>query len=131
MIDGSMIIDGIVIALLAATIFYAFRLERKLEALRGAQTAFADTIRELNGAALRAEAGIQGMKAAAASSGQALDDRIKRARGVSDELAMLVQAGQRMAQRTEAVRAAPQPAPRQPSPSRAASDALRAIGAMR
>lgn len=128
--DGSLIIDGIVIALLAATIFYAYRLERKLEGLRSAQAAFADVIRELNTAALRAELGIQGLKLAAELSGQVLDDRIKRARGASEDLTRLLLAGQKLTQPREPARTAPQAAPR-PSPNKAANDALRAIGAMR
>lgn len=127
--DGSTIIDGVVIALLAATIFYAYRLERKLDGLRNAQAAFADVIRELNTAAVRAESGIQGLKSAAESSGQVLDERIKRARNASDELALLLKAGQRAAQTADAVRVAPQPAHR-PQATKA-GEALRAIGAMR
>jgi len=111
--DAGLIINAVVIALLAATIFYAFRLERRLSNLRNAQAALADVIRDLNAAAARAEAGIQGLKFTAESSGQALDDRIKRARSVSDELALLLQAGQRSAQRLDAGRPiAPSAAPR-------------------
>src|SRR6185295_17059785 len=69
--DAGLIINAVVIALLAATIFYAFRLERRLSSLRNAQAALADVIRELNAAAARAEAGIQGLKFTAESSGQA------------------------------------------------------------
>ena len=88
--DASLVINAIVIALLAATIFYAFRLERRLASVRNAQEALASVIRDLNTAAARAEAGIQGLKATAESSGQMLDDRIKRARSVSDEGTPLV-----------------------------------------
>lgn len=108
--DTSFIIDAVVIALLAATIFYAFRLERKLDNMRKAQSALVDVIRDLNTAAARAESGIQGLKAAALSSGQTLEEHIKRARSLSHELALLVQAGQRFSQKAEAPRpAAPRP----------------------
>lgn len=127
--DAALIINGIVIVLLAATIFYAFRLERRLEAVRNTQSALADVIRELNSATARAEAGLRGLKLAAESSGQALDDRIKRARSVGDELGMLLQAGQRLAQKIDAARPAPSAAPRPQTP--AAGQALRAFGATR
>lgn len=97
-------IDVVVIALLAATIFYALRLERRLAHVRDAQAALGEVIRELNSAATRAEAGVQGLKAAAASSGQALDEKVKRARSLADELALLVQAGDRLGQRIETSR---------------------------
>ena len=127
--DASMIIELIVIVLLGATIFYAFRLERKLEGLRAAQSAFADVIRDLNVAAARAEAGIQGLKEAAESSGRSLDEKTKRARSVGDELGLLLHAGQRSVQRTDGARTSAAPVQRpQPTP---AGDALRALGGMR
>jgi hypothetical protein len=118
-----------VIALLAATIFYAFRLERRLANMRNAQTALAEVIRELNSAAARAEAGIQGLKAAASSSGQGLDERIKRARALGDELGLLLQAGERLGQRIEAARPQSFAAPR--AQARTGSEALRTLAGAR
>jgi hypothetical protein len=115
-------IDFIVIALLAATIFYAFRLERRLAHVRNTQAAFADVVRELNTAAARAEAGLQGLKAAATSSGQALDDKVKRAQGLADELELLLRAGERLGQRMEA------PVTRAPSRAVESLRALAGVG---
>lgn len=125
--DTGLIIDVVVIALLGATIFYAFRLERRLANMRTAQAALNDVIRDLNGAAARAEAGIHGLKTAAVSSGQMLDDKIKRARALADELALLLQSGERLGQRLETARplAAPRTAPR------AGGESLRALGGLR
>jgi hypothetical protein len=125
--DTGLVIDVVVIAMLGATIFYALRLERRLATMRSAQAALADVIRELNSAAGRAEAGIHGLKAAAVSSGQMLDDKIKRARGLNDELALLLQSGERLGQRLESAR--PQAAPR--TAPRAGGEALRALGGLR
>ena len=95
-----------------------------------AQTAFADVVRDLNTAAARAEAGIQGLKTAAESTGHALDEKIRKARGMSDELGLLIRAEQRAAQRNEAARpVAPQPVYR--TPAARASDALRSLGTAR
>jgi hypothetical protein len=125
--DTGFIIDVVVIALLGATIFYALRLERRLANMRSAQAALGDVIRELNSAATRAEAGIHGLKTAAVSSGQMLDDKIKRARNLNDELALLLQSGERLGQRLESAR--PQTAPR--TAPRAGGEALRALGGLR
>ena len=125
--DTGLIIDVVVIALLGATIFYALRLEQKLANMRSAQAALADVIRELNTSASRAEAGIQGLKAAAASSGQALDEKIKRARSLADEIELLLQSGERLGQRLETAR--PQVAPR--AAVRSGGEALRALGGLR
>ncbi|MBL9095519.1 MAG: hypothetical protein JNK07_01225 [Alphaproteobacteria bacterium] len=125
--ETGLIIDVVVIALLGATIFYALRLEQKLANMRSAQAALADVIRELNTSASRAEAGIQGLKAAAASSGQALDEKIKRARSLADEIELLLQSGERLGQRLETAR--PQVAPR--AAVRSGGEALRALGGLR
>ena len=126
--DTSLVIDAVVIALLAATIFYAFRLERRIANLRNTHTALADVIRELNTTAARAEASIRDLKAAAATSGQALDDRIKQARSISDELGFLLQSGDRLGQRLEAARPQTSTAPRAPARG---GEALRALAGVR
>lgn len=126
--DMSLTIDVIVIVLLAATIFYAFRLERKLEGLRSAHTAFAGVVRDLNTAAARAEAGVQGLKLAAESSGEILDDRIKRARNAGDELGLVLQTAQRVVQRLDGPRAS---APAARPPVLPVGEAMRAFSGKR
>jgi len=126
-VDITLVIDAIVIALLGATIFYAFRLERRLEAMRSTQASLAKVIVELNTAAARAEAGIQGLKATAQSSGHVLDEKIKRARAIADELSFLVQTGDRLGHRIETSRQAPA---QRPQP-RGFGDMVRAAGGLR
>ena len=124
--DITLVINAIVIVLLVATIFYAFKLERRLEGMRSAQASLGQVIRELNTAAARAEAGIQGLKATAQSSGSVLDEKIKLAKAVADELSFLLQAGDRLGHRIETSRhATPRPQ------TRTSGEALRALGGLR
>ena len=102
----SFAIDTVFITLLVATIVFAFRLERRLASLRGTKEQLAAVIGELNAAAARAEAGIRGLKSAAETTGATLDERVKRARSLNDDLAVLVQSGQRVAQKLELARPA-------------------------
>jgi Domain of unknown function (DUF6468) len=102
-------IDMVFITLLVTTIVFAFRLERRLASLRGTKEQLAAVIGELNAAAARAEAGIRGLKSAAETTGATLEDRVKRARSLNDDLTVLVQTGQRVAQKLELVRPAPRP----------------------
>lgn len=147
----ALMIDFVVIALLGATIFFAFKLDRRLQGVRNVQNELAGVIRELNIAAARAEAGIQGLKQAAHSSGQQLEEQINNARVVGDELAALlksVEKSGRAAERAvmnvipQASSPAPAPAPANlraavptivPASSRQASalDALRSLAAAR
>lgn len=129
----SLLIDVTVIALLGATIYFAFRLDRRLQSVRNVQNELAGVIRELNSAAARAEAGIQGLKMAAQSSGQQLEEQIHSARVVGDELAILLRSSERVGRVAETVRAQPAPAPTpvaRPQPAvrqTSALDALRSL----
>lgn len=102
----SFAIDLVFVSLLVTTIVFAFRLERRLSSLRGTKEQLAAVIGELNAAATRAEAGIRGLKNAAETAGASLEDRVKRARSLNDDLAVLVQSGQRVAQKLELSRPA-------------------------
>ena len=102
----SFAIDMVFVTLLVATIVFAFRLERRLASLRGTKEQLAAVIGDLNAAAARAEAGIRGLKSAAETVGASLEDRVKRARSLNDDLTVLVQTGQRVAQKLELARPA-------------------------
>jgi hypothetical protein len=97
----ALLVDGIMIMLLAVTIYIAFRLDRRLQSVRSVQHELAGVIRELNAAAARAEAGIQGLKLAAKSSGEELEAQIKSARAAADELAVLMKSAERVARMPE------------------------------
>jgi hypothetical protein len=100
----SLAIDIVFVSLLVTTIVFAFRLERRLASLRGTKDQLARVIVELNTAAARAEAGIQALRSAAETTGVALEDRVKRARALNEDLTLLVQTGQRVAQKLELAR---------------------------
>ena len=123
----TLFIDAVVITLLGATIYFAFRLDRRLQGMRSVQSELANVIRELNAAAAQAEAGIQGLRLAAESSGRQLDERIKNAKGIGEELAILMRASERAVHQIEPSRA--QPISMKRTQSRPALDALRALGA--
>ena len=125
----AMIVDLVVIALLGATIFYAFRLDRRLQGMRNVQSELAQVIRELNVAAARAEAGLQGLKLAAESTGQQLEERIRRAKGIGDELAILMKSSERTSRQMEPGRSQVLPQVRPSAQHRPALDALRALSA--
>lgn len=80
------VIDGLIIALLGATIIFGFRLNRRLTALRANQTELSNLVSTLNEAASRAEVGIAGLKRSAEEVGTSLQTSIDRARRLNDEL---------------------------------------------
>jgi hypothetical protein len=69
--------------------------------LRKGQDGFKDTIAELNAAITAAGVSMRQLNASASGAAGALDDRLTRARSLSDELALLTNSGERIAQRIE------------------------------
>jgi ABC-type transporter Mla subunit MlaD len=85
--------------LLAATLVYCIVLERRLSAVRRGQEGLKTMIGELNAAISGAGASLRALKAAAAGAADTLDDRLKRARALADELSLLSSSGERIAER--------------------------------
>jgi len=104
----SLIVEIALTLLLAATLVTCAILERRLSALRRNQDGFKETIGELNQAIAAAGASMRMLKMAASGAGEALDERLSRARNLSDELALLTNSGERIAQRIERGAVTPQ-----------------------
>ena len=96
-----LILDGLVIVLLCATIVYAAILNRRLKRLRDGRAELEKATRSFAEAALRADAGIKGLKQVADDSGHSLQAMIARAETLRDEMTFLVDAGESAASRME------------------------------
>lgn len=92
-------LNGVIVVLLVATIAYCMALSRRLRDLRGSHGEFVELIDTFNAATQRAESGLAELRKAGTESGVALDDRIKAARALSDDLAFLVERGAPLADR--------------------------------
>ena len=110
--------------LLAATLLYCIVLERRLAAVRKGQDGLKKMIGELNGAIAGAGASLRALKIAAAGAAETLDDRLKRARAVADELSLLSSSGERIADRFD--RSTPSTGP-QHLPSGSVMNRLKAV----
>ncbi len=126
----TLILDGVLIALLIATVGYCVVLERRLRALRADHGAFTRMIGEFAAATARAEDGIARLAAASAEHGARLDERTAAARAASDELSFLVERAERLADRL-AVPANPRPAKAAAADGGEAKPARKAAGADR
>jgi ABC-type transporter Mla subunit MlaD len=117
-------------SLLAATLVYCIVLERRLAAVRKGQDGLRTMIGELNAAIAGAGASLRALKAAASGAADTLDDRLKRARALADELSLLTSSGERIAERFD--RAVTPNSARQATPLPSGSvmhrlDALKAV----
>jgi len=94
-------LEILVAALLIATIAYCVVLNRRLAGLRRAQADMADLVREFDTATEAAKAGIAELKTASGDIGTGLDQTMARARALLDELDLMVESGERVAQRLD------------------------------
>ena len=76
--------------LLLAALVMGWRLNRRLKALRDSHDGFAIAVRELNGAAARAEQGLADLRAATDEAVDELADRIEKGRALATRLQRLI-----------------------------------------
>lgn len=114
----TMILDIVIVALLLPTIVFAVTLNSRLNALRKNKDQLGRLINSFNEATIRAEASIPKLKKTAEEAGQALHERVEKARALRDDLAFMVDRADSMAAKLEGtVRTArnevkPTPAPK-------------------
>jgi hypothetical protein len=107
----STVLEIIVCLFLGATIAYCAVLDRKLRAMRAGQDGMRELVSELNAATQRAVGAIDGLKRASEESGEELAERIRRARGLADELSLMLESGNSIAERLGRSERSPQAAP--------------------
>lgn len=99
---SNLVLDLLVAGLLAATLFYCFRLERGLRAFRSGQDGLRQVIDRLDGATNNARRAIEELKVAGGEAAEQLDKRVRGAQALVDELKVIVETGDNLASRLEA-----------------------------
>lgn len=94
-----LIFDILILAALLVTIRQAWRLSREFAQMQADRKAFENLISALNVAASRAESAIKSLKETAVETGDNLQERINKGRALADELDIMIQAGDSMANR--------------------------------
>lgn len=92
-------LNVVILCALGAAIFYAWRLSSQLKSLQADRKALEGLITALNIASAKAEAAARGIKAAAEEGADKLQQKINAARGLSEELEIIVEAGDSLADR--------------------------------
>jgi hypothetical protein len=101
-------LELVLIALLAATLAQAIRLERALGVLKRERSSLEALVAGFNTSTQQAESGIQRLRAAADGAGRKMEAQIARATELKQELADITERGDRLADRLDAqVRIAP------------------------
>lgn len=97
----AMIMDIVILALLAATVYLAFRLNINLARFRQSRSEMEGLVGRLTANIDKAEQAIQGMQNAARNAGRDLDEIVSDARALSDELKFMNETGNNLANRLE------------------------------
>lgn len=84
----TLVIEGVLALMLAACLFYFWRLDRRLQALRSGQDGVLRAAAELAQATAQAEAAVRSLRATAQEAGRDLQSRINDARATADRLGL-------------------------------------------
>ncbi len=97
------ILELALVALLAATLFHAVRLERALGVLKRDRVQLQELIAGFNASTRQAEVGIDRLHAAADGAGQQIARQVDAALSLKDDLTLLADRGDRLADRLDAL----------------------------
>lgn len=97
----SLIADGIIAALLGVTIFYCTLVNRRLAALRSGKDELKKVVEDLTVATTSAQMNIERLKEAGKEVVFTLEDDVRKGRALSDELSLMIEAGNNLANRLE------------------------------
>lgn len=93
--------DAAMLALLAMTVFFAFRLSLSLRHFKESRFEMEGLVNRLTANIERAEKAIAGLQVSARNSGADLDKKIKESKFLADELKFMSEAGSSLASRLE------------------------------
>ena len=116
------LLDIVVVALLGVTLFHAVRLERALGVVRRDRAALTEMVQGFDASTRQAESGIDRLRGLADGAGRQIAKEVQTATSLRDDLAFLIERGERLADRMdELIRAGRAvEAPRVPEPVAAA-----------
>ncbi len=95
------LLESALIALLAATIFHTFRLERALGVLKRDRTSLEALVTDFNASTKAAEQGIERLHSAADGAGRQIERQIQGAARLRDDLQFLIDRGELVAEKLE------------------------------
>ncbi|MBU0800991.1 MAG: hypothetical protein KKA05_08285 [Alphaproteobacteria bacterium] len=102
-----LILDGIIVLLLVATILFAARLSVHLQAFRSNRAELENLVKTLADQIAQADRAVAGMRESAREGGRDLQERINEARALTEELQFMNETGNNLAGRLEKAATSP------------------------
>ena len=97
----ALLLDIIILVFLGATIFYVMRLSKNLNTFKAHRREFDNVITSLLSSIDQAERAVQTLKQVSAQEAEDLENLIRQSKAMSEELKIINEAGEGMAQRLE------------------------------
>ena len=111
---AAFVFESLVALLLLGAVIMCLRVDRRLRALKTGQDGMMETVRRLDESTDRARASLAALDRAAREHGETLEGRVREARDLADELALLAE---RAEARAETIARGPErPRPAHPAP---------------
>ncbi len=95
------VLETLVALLLLVTVIYCFVLNRRLSTLRDSQNEMIKLLDDFSSAMKAAEKGVADFRQASREIGSQLQERVEAARALSDELHVIIESGDDLANRLE------------------------------
>lgn len=95
------LLEIVLMGLLAATLFHAVRLERALGVLKRDRAELQELIANFNASTRQAEIGIERLRGAAEGAGQRIAQQVDSALALKDDLVLLIERGNGLADRMD------------------------------
>lgn len=95
------LVDGVLSLLLVIAMIQGYRLHRAFERMRSGQTELHKVIGSLNASVSEAQRGVAALKAAASEAEEQIRSESRKARALVDELSLITEAGNNLADRIE------------------------------
>ena len=100
-IETAMIVDGVLAILLLSVIIVCMMVYRRLATIKEGQAELGKLVDDLNVAVLEAQRSVTDLKVSSTQISDTLGNDIARARGIADELSVITEAGNNLADRIE------------------------------
>ncbi len=97
----SIILDSLLVALLAVTIYYCFRLNRHLDVIRNSKSELAELIKEFSAATETAEESVSELKNNSKKVIEELAAKIDKGNFIADDLSFLIEKATKVADQLE------------------------------
>ncbi|WP_417452141.1 DUF6468 domain-containing protein [Kordiimonas sp.] len=98
---SEMIVDGVLAVLLVSAIVVSIIVYRRLGTIRQGQAQLRELVDDLNRAVGNAQNSVEGLKKSAVEIEEVLSVRVQKASALADELGMITEAGNNLADRIE------------------------------